>query len=270
MASRELIFDEFLKRVCPPRELNWRKYRRASRRSVLSRIYQLGLRGFFEYADYLDANPLEAAFLPNLLKVTVSRFFRETELWDHLAADILPAMAAAHPASRPLQVLHIGCCNGEEPYSVSLLWKNEIEPVFPGARISITAMDIDQTCLDRARQGWYPRKTLREVPVELQKKWFEPEDGGWRLDEEIRSMVNFTKLDLLKDHLPGQQDMVFCRYLVFTYFQGKRRREMARKISECINPGGLLILGRKESIGSQEQDLFTAVHQNLKIYKNER
>ncbi|RQD78482.1 MAG: chemotaxis protein CheR, partial [Desulfonatronospira sp. MSAO_Bac3] len=32
----------------------------------------------------------------------------------------------------------------------------------------------------------------------------------------------------------------------------------------------LLILGRKESMGPQEQDLFTPVSQNLKIYKNER
>nr|WP_040417417.1 CheR family methyltransferase [Desulfonatronospira thiodismutans] len=270
MASREIIFDEFLQRVCPPRDLDWRKYRRASRRNVLRRIYQLGLGGFSEYADYIDSHPLEAAFLPNLLNVTVSRFFREKELWDHLAADVLPAMAAAHPASRPLQVLHIGCCNGEEPYSMALLWKNEIEPVFLRTSISITALDIDQACLDRASKGWYPRKTLREVPVELQRKWFEPEMEGFRLHKRIRHMVNFTKLDLLKDHLPGKQDMVFCRYLVFTYFQGKRRREMARKISECINPEGLLILGRKESIEPQEQDLFTPVSQNLKIYKNER
>ncbi len=268
MASRELIFDEFLKRVCPARELDWRKYRRASRRNVLSRIYQLGLGGFSEYADYIDANPLEAAFLPNVLRVTVSRFFREKEVWDHLASDILPAMAGAHSASRPLHVLHTGCCNGEEPYSLALLWKNEIEPVFPKAGISITALDIDQACLDRARKGWYPRKTLREVPRELQKNWFEPEADGYRLHQEIRSMVNFRKFDLLKNDLPREQDMVFCRYLVFTYFQGKRRREMARKISECINPGGLLILGRKESIEPQEQDLFTPFHQNLKVYRS--
>ncbi len=270
MASKELIFDEFLKRVCPPRELNWRKYRRASRRNVLSRIYELGLGGFSEYADYIDSNPLEAAFLPNLLKVTVSRFFREKEFWDHLASDILPAMAAANLARRPLQVLHIGCCNGEEPYSLALLWKNEIEPVFPGACITITALDIDQACLNRARRGWYPRKTLREVPAEMQRNWFEAEADGCRLHGEIRRMVNFMEFDLLKNDLPREQDMVFCRYLVFTYFHGRRRRELARSIAESIKPGGMLVLGQKESIGPQEESLLTPAHQTLKIYRSDQ
>ncbi len=263
-----MIFDEFLKRACPPRGLDWRKYRRASRRNVLSRIYQLGLGGFSEYADYIDANPLEAAFLPNLLRVTVSRFFRETKLWDHLVADILPAMVAEHSASRPLQVLHIGCCNGEEPYSMALLWKNEIEPVFPGAGISITALDIDRSCLDRAREGWYQRKTLREAPGDLLRKWFKPEEDGYRLHDEIRRMVNFRQFDLLKDDLPREQDIVFCRYLVFTYFQGRRRRELAESIARSLRPGGLLVLGQKESIGPQKEDLLTPVHQTLKIYCN--
>jgi len=266
LGSRGLIFDEFLKRACPERELDWRKYRRASRRNVLSRIHQLGLGGFSEFADYLDANPVEAAFLPNVLRVTVSRFFREKELWDHLTGKILPAMAAAN-VDRPLKVLHIGCCNGEEPYSLALLWKHEIEPAFQGAGIAITALDIDKACLDRARRGWYPRKALREVPRELQKKWFEPEADGYRLHEEIRSMVNFRKFDLLKDDLPREMDIIFCRYLVFTYFHGQRRRKFARSIAESINPGGLLILGQKESVSPQEEDLLASMHQSLKLYR---
>lgn len=242
-------FDEFLKQVCPPRELDWRKYRRASRRKVLERVRELGLRGLREYARYLDHHPEEADLLPCLLRVTLSRFFREKEVWHSLERHILPALLNSSRASRPLQVLSIGCCNGQEPYSMALLWKSAIQPYFQDARLEISALDVDFECLDRARAGLYSFKTLREVPQHILNAWFHRESSGfYRLDSEVKQMVSFAQSDLLQNNLPANQDLVFCRYLVFTYFQGRRRLESAHRIISSLNPGGLLVLGRKESL----------------------
>ncbi len=242
-------FDEFLKQVCPPRELDWRKYRRASRRKVLERIRELRLRGLREYACYLSHHPEEADFLPCLLRVTLSRFFREKEVWRSLARHILPALLNSCRASGPLQVLSVGCCNGQEPYSMALLWKSEILPYFKQAGLEISALDVDSQCLERAKAGLYSVKTLREVPQHILNVWFHRESSGfYRLDSEVKQMVSFAQSDLLQNKLPANQDLIFCRYLVFTYFQGRRRLELARRIISSLNPGGCLVLGRKESL----------------------
>ncbi len=202
-------FDEFLKLVCPPRGLDWRKYRRASRRKVMDRIRELGLSDLGEYARYLDANPSESQALPNFLRVTLSRFFREKEVWQSLVTDIVPGLVGRVGSSRPLQVLSIGCCNGEEPYTMALIWKSEIESSFPGAEIRMSALDVDLSCLNRARAGLYSGKTLREVPPHILRDWFVPETSGYRLIQRVRQVVDFRQCDVLKDPLPQNQDLIF-------------------------------------------------------------
>lgn len=260
-------FDEFLKQVCPPRGLDWRKYRRASRRKVMHRIRELGLSGLGEYARYLDDAQSESKALPNLLRVTLSRFYREKEVWQSLAADIVPGLVGRIGSSRPLQVLSIGCCNGEEPYTMALIWKSEIEPCFPEAEIKVTALDVDSSCLNRARAGLYSGKTLREVPPHILSTWFFPEASGYRLVPSVRQMVDLTQCDMLKDPLPKNQDLIFCRYLIFTYFQGRRRMDLVRKIVNALNPQGFLVLGRKEGLEPQETPLLKPVQGLPCVYR---
>ena len=260
-------FDEFLKHVCPSRGLDWRKYRRASRRKVMDRIRELGLSGLGEYARYLDAAPSESRALPNLLRVTLSRFFREKEVWQGLATDIVPGLVGRVGSSRPLQVLSIGCCNGEEPYTMALMWKSEVEPCYPHAEIKITALDVDISCLNRARAGLYSEKTLREVPQHVLRDWFVQETSGYRLVRRLRQMVDFRQCDVLKDPLPQNQDLIFCRYLIFTYFRGRRRMDMARKIVNALNPQGFLVLGRKEGLEPQETPLLKPVQGLPCVYR---
>jgi len=267
VSSRKMIFDEFLKRVCPARGLNWRKYRRASRRRMLARIYELGLKGFGEYADFIDSSPEEEAFLPNLLRVTVSRFFREKDLWKYLADDILPAMINENSVKRPLQILHIGSCNGEEPYSMALLWKTEIEPFFPDAAVSITALEIDPDCLERAEKGWFAPKTLREVPARILRDWFVPGAEGYELHDCIKDMVFFKRFDLLNEDLPREQDIIFCRYLIYTYFKDQRRQDLTRQILRSLRPGGVLVLGQKETIHSLENNRLVRASDTLNVFR---
>ncbi|MFO8031963.1 MAG: CheR family methyltransferase [Desulfohalobiaceae bacterium] len=253
-------FDEFLRQVCPPRDLGWRKYRRASKRKVMQRIRELGLKGLDEYARYLDEHPKESEVLPNILRVTLSRFFRESEVWHKLAAEIVPGLLKSSQTYHTLQALSIGCCNGEEPYSLALLWKSGIQQRFPGAEIKITALDVDPSCLERARAGMYSRKTLREVPQHILDTWFHRESSGFfRLHPEIRNMVSFYPSDMLQEHLPGNQDLILCRYLVFTYFQGGKMQRVARRIISSLSPSGCLVTGKKEELGLEHGNGLSSV-----------
>ena len=76
-----LNFDEFLKLACPPLDLQWRKYRRrAARHRVRARMDELGLGEYGDYLAILREDSQEASSLADLMRVTVSRFFRERAL----------------------------------------------------------------------------------------------------------------------------------------------------------------------------------------------
>jgi len=67
----------------------------------------------------------------------------------------------------------------------------------------------------------------------------------------VRSLVDFRRMDLLKDPLPENQDLILCRYLVFTYFRGRLRRETAEKLLQALSPKGFVVLGEKEEPGPE-------------------
>lgn len=248
-------FDAFLQAACRGRDLDWRKYRRASRRKVLDRIYALGLKGYGEYLRYLETHPQEAAELPNLLRVTVSRFFRERKRWQELAERVFPQLIAS-TASRDLHALSLGSCGGEEPYSLALLWIEYVQPRFPGHTLTISGAEVDSASLARAEEASYQARTLREVPDGIRERWFRKEGGAYRLDPRIKDMVRFEKLDLLKDPLPSGEDLLLCRYLVFTYFKGQRAVRLCRALHEALNPEGILMIGTKEGLGPGTEELF--------------
>lgn len=248
-------FDHFIRAACAGRDLEWRKYRRASRKRVLERITSLGLTGYADYLHYLKSHPEEADNLPNLLRVTVSRFFRDRECWQELAEKVIPGLISQSRGTT-LQALSIGACGGEEPYSLALIWAEHIQPAFPEYSLAITAMDLDFPSLARAWEAWYQDSTLREVPEEIKARWFLPEKGGYRLHPMIRDMVEFRQLDLLKDPLPGNQDLILCRYLVFTYFRAELERTVSLKLSRALQDRGVLMIGTKEVLGPMAEGVF--------------
>lgn len=241
-----MTFDEFLKAACPPLDLEWRKYRRrAARHRVQARLRALGCDGFAGYLEWLRADPREAAELADRMRVTVSRFFRERRLWDGLFQAVLPALLREKPPGEPLRIWSVGCCGGEEPYTLALLWREH----HPQRPLELLATDIDAASLQRAGAAVYLESALREVPVALRERHFHRTDHRWRLDGTIAGMVRFARHNLTADPLPAGFDLILCRYLVFTYFLGERRLAAARRLWQALRPGGALMLGRKEQPG---------------------
>ncbi|MBI5439973.1 MAG: chemotaxis protein CheR, partial [Deltaproteobacteria bacterium] len=225
-------YDEFLRRACAGSELEWRKYRRRSaRKRVLDRVRELGLEGLSEYLDRLRDDPAEAAALPDIMRVTVTRFFRERGRWDVLVEGILPELLAKDP--RPtFRAWSAGCCGGEEPYTLALLWQERLKPRFPEVELEILATDIDGASLDRAARAVYERGSLREVPPGVVERWFLPVKGGFRLRPEAARLVTFRVHNLRTDPPPaaGVLDLALCRYLAFTYYKGRRRLAAAETL----------------------------------------
>ncbi len=251
-----LSYDDFLKRACKAFDLNWRKYRRrATRRNLEERIRRLGLAGYANYLERLRNDPGEADHLPDVLRVTVSRFMRERERWETLRNSILPLLLSGRSSSAPFRAWSAGCCGGEEPYTLSLVWLDQPPSDRP---LKVLATDIDEDALLRGRTGCYETNSLRELREPLVQKGFRLQGGKWCVREEVRSPVVFRNQNLRADPLPENMDLILCRYFVFTYYRGYRRHEGAERLWKALRPGGVLMIGKKEGLGPGErQEFFT-------------
>lgn len=261
-------FDAFLREVCPPLNLHWRKYRhRSARHRVDTRLKELSLRGYDNYLERVRTDPREAALLPDLMRVTVSRFFREKKAWDELREPILPGLVTESGSTGTVRAWSAGCCGGEEPFSLALLWLQCMAPIYPQNRLQIIATDIDPDSLERARTAVYRSESLRELPAEIRDRWFARMGHQWRLGEEPRSLVDFRQSNLLTDQPPQGMDLVLCRYLPFTYYCGERLGAAAQKLWDSLRPGGILMIGAKEALDSPALEYFQPLRGTAFFYR---
>lgn len=252
-----LDFDRFLRQICPFLELDWRKYRRRSaRHRIARRMMQLELESYDSFLQHLRTDKQEAEGLADLMRVTVSRFFRNKTSWLEMAEKVLPELLAGKAAGSVFRVWSAGCCGGEEPFTMATLWLQYLQPRFPGISIDILATDIDSPSLERARIALYDHASLREVPPEIIAAWFRREKGRWLVDERVKTLVRFQYHNLMTDPPPYGIDLVLCRNLVFTYYRGNLQLTATRHLHAALRSGGLLMVGKSEKLGLSVRHLF--------------
>jgi chemotaxis methyl-accepting protein methylase len=117
-------FEPFIKEAAPLLNLQWRRFKRGGiKRKVERRITELGLSHFEDYLSKIKKDPEEEGHLSQILTVTITRFFRDKEVFDLLENSIIPAIINNKKREDEFRIWSIGCANGEEPYSFSMLWK---------------------------------------------------------------------------------------------------------------------------------------------------
>jgi chemotaxis protein methyltransferase CheR len=144
------------------------------------------------------------------------------------------------------------CASGEEPYSIAMILdnlKNQI-PYFP--KYKIVASDIDADAILKAKFGEYKEDAIKEMSVYFENKYFKKQAetffDKYTINETLKRKVEFLIEDLTKGHhKPLLYDVVFCRYLLI-YISRETRAEFIKIIEEQMVEGGLLILGKTETL----------------------
>jgi len=217
---------------------------------IRRRMVQLGLGDAAAYRARLQAEPEEWAVLEGLCVVTISRYYRDREVWDVLREAVLPAAADAAIAAgdEELRVCSLGCASGEEPYTLSIAWTLDLAHRYPGLRLRILATDVDEHVLHRARVAEYAAGTLRELPAGWADQAFEPHGERFHLRPHLRAAVEPRRMDVRKE-LPSETfRVILCRNLAFTYFAEPLQRETLERICTRLADGGALVLGRHERL----------------------
>lgn len=242
----------FLQWALPQAELRWPGYRKVRRqvcKRVRSRMSELGIAGFAEYRARLEADPAEWHVLDESCHITISRFFRDRGVFEVLRSRVLPDIAArAKREGRSAQIWSAGCASGEEPYTLKILWDLEVASSYPGVPLSITATDIDEDMLSRARDGCFKQTSLHELPQHLIEQAFDRRGPLFCIRPLHREGINFVHQDLRSEAPAMLFDLVLCRYVAFTYFALPLQQTVAVRIADRLLPHGYLVIGTHEQL----------------------
>ena len=253
-------FDAWLRSLLKRLDLRWaayRKKRKTVRKRMDSRARRIGLDSWREYARYLDDHPREWTHLSEVLAITVSRFFRDPPLFEHLARDVFPRIAEM--GSGRLVAWSAGCASGQEAYTLAVLWEAFCSPR-PGApRLEILGTDVDAASLKRAGNAAFLKSEIEWVPASLRELHFHKEDDVYRLRPETASRARFFRHDLLRDPYPDKVHLLLCRWSAFFYFGDSLQMRVLSKFSESLVDGGFLVIGKHETLpGEWSQDFDPA------------
>jgi chemotaxis protein methyltransferase CheR len=194
--------------------------------------------------------PAEWQALDQLCVVTVSRFYRDPQLWNALCDQVLPlaAEAALVAGESTLSCWSIGCASGEEPYTLSIAWALGVAQRYPGLRLRVLATDVGARVLERARAGQYAAATVRDVPVPWLEQAFERRGELCVLHERLRAAVELRQEDV-RHSVPDEAfRLILCRNVVFTYFDTALQQATLERLLPKLSARGVLAIGRGEQL----------------------
>jgi chemotaxis protein methyltransferase CheR len=147
-----------------------------------------------------------------------------------------------------LQIWSAACSTGEEPYTLAMI----LDSLGVLNRITLTATDIDDGVLKKAKDGVYLERSLRDVPTEFKSKYFTPYEGAFKVADQLKKAVKYQKQNLLLDKFGERHDLIVCRN-VMIYFTEEAKHILYGKFAKALKPGGILFVGSTEQIFSPSQ-----------------
>ncbi|PLX35800.1 MAG: chemotaxis protein CheR [Hyphomicrobiales bacterium] len=177
-----------------------------------------------------------------------SFFFRDKTPFEHFNQTMLPHMLKERASSRKIRIWCAAASTGQEPYSIAMSLKEHASKL-AGWRVEIIGTDLSTDVLEKAKVGIYTQfEVQRGMPVQMLLKYFTQQGDMWQISPELRSMVQWRKLNLLESFSSlGQFDIVFCRN-VLIYFDQPTKVEILDRVRKQMPDDGFLVLGAAETV----------------------
>jgi two-component system CheB/CheR fusion protein len=259
-------FDVLLEYLQRTRGFDFGGYKRVGlMRRVQKRMQSLGVSDFAGYVDYLEVHPDEFDHLFNTILINVTAFFRDSEVWEHVQAEIVPRIVSNKSDDQPVRVWSAGCASGEEAYSAAMMFAEAMGLRRACDRLKVYATDVDEQALAQARQAVYSEKDLEPISAPLRDKYFEPTDGRYVFNKELRRCMIFGRHDLLSDAPISRVDLLVCRNALM-YFNAEAQTKILTRFHFALSDNGYLFLGKAETLLTRA-NLFTPVDLRRRIFQ---
>ena len=247
-AIEEVETDLLLDAVYRLRGFDFRDYARGSlRRRIQNRLRAEKVHTITGLLDKIihDASCMDR-FVDGL-SVNVSSMFRDPGFFRALRAQALPVLRT-WPYIR---IWLAGCAMGEEVYSVAIVLEEEGLV----GRCRIYATDINETLLERAREGIYPlglmqRCTQNYIQAGGSRSFSEYYTAAYNnaiFRPALREQIVFAKHNLVTDGPFNEFHLILCRN-VMIYFNQRLQDRVHHVLYDSLANFGMLGLGAKETL----------------------
>ncbi|MBN8928242.1 MAG: chemotaxis protein CheR [Rhodospirillales bacterium 69-11] len=215
--------------------------------SILKREGLADLNALADKLRHLGAEAI-ARDVVEAMTTNESFFFRDDKPFQHFKTQALPRLLAARAPGVPIRIWSAASSSGQEAYSLAMILA-EARTVIGDRKIEIIGTDLAREQVARARTGVYSQfEVQRGLPVQFLMRYFKKEEGGWRISDQLRAMVQFREWNLLGDLRPlGKFDIVFCRN-VLIYFDQPTKAKVLEATAALMPEDGLLYLGGAETV----------------------
>jgi chemotaxis protein methyltransferase CheR len=236
-----------------------RRFAAFLRKNGLSSLAELN-RLIFKNEQLLD-EVLDALSLPT------TRMFRDGVVFRQIRQLVIPDLAATCLE----KIWSAGCSTGEEAYSLSILFKEEM----PGKKLVTFATDHNEKSLRIARKGIYSLRRMRAYTQaylesggtgDFSSYYFADQENAI-MDESVKRDLVFALHNLVTDSSFNEFDLILCRN-VLIYFNRKMQQQVMQLLFRSLRPGGILVLGDKESLRSMiAESSFEEVDRYSRIFR---
>lgn len=234
-------------------------WRRVERRMAANHVASLT-----EYLNLVENQPLELDKLCKDILISVTSFFRDEEAFAVVRKAVARLVQDKSPGD-DIRIWVAGCATGEEAYSLAILFAEQLGTAIDKYRIQIFATDIDMEAMAIARRGLFPAASLAHLDPSFVKTYFNPHGDQFEIHKRLRDLVVFARQDLVQDPPFLRLDLVTCRN-VLIYFQAELQARLLTVFHYGLNPGGLLFLGKSESV-YQQDGLFEVVDKEARLFR---
>jgi chemotaxis protein methyltransferase CheR len=249
---------------------DFRNYARASiKRRLTQAQAQMGFTSISALQDRLLHDPATLPRLLGYLTVQVSEMFRDPSYFRALREKVLPHLRT-YPS---LKVWIAGCSQGEELYSLAILFREE----GLDERTMFYATDINPQALNAAEAGVYSLDRIRKFTENHQKSgarsslsdYYVADYGRAIFDKTLRNRVVFSDHSLVTDAVFAEAHLISCRNVLIYFDRGLQDRAIGL-FRESLARKGFLGLGSKESLRfSSHADAFSDFVKDEKIYQRQ-
>ena len=200
------------------------------------------------------------------MTINESFFFRDNTPFENFKSVMLPFILK-HKKTKHLRIWSAAAATGQEAYSLAMMIKEQAREL-EGWKVDIVATDLCEEALEKARKGLYSQfEVQRGMPVKYLVKNFTQDGSMWQINDDIRSKIQFRKLNLLDSFsLLGRFDIIFCRN-VLIYFDKPTKQDILARMEKQSSPDCFLVLGASETLVGGLNEAFKPVKKVRGLYQ---
>lgn len=238
---------------------------------IEKRMSDLSIEDFKEYYQSIKFSLDQTEFntLVDELTTNETYFFRDFPQLQNFAEEVLPVIIKQKQKEKDytLKIWSAASSTGEEAYTLSIILLEMLDN--PELwNIEILASDINNYVLERAKDGVYENRSIKDVPEVYLEKYFSKRNSKYCIKLNAKKNVKFKNINLYDSSEMLNYidfDVIFCRNCLI-YFDDESRKKVLKSFYSSLKQGGFIFLGHSESVNRIESSFKSQRIGNTVVY----